>query len=151
MRIRIAAVGRSRRSPEAALCATYIQRIHTWPVEMTEVEAKGGRNVGSVAEAAALRAAVPPQSTIVCLDAGGKALDSVQFARQLDKWAVEPVRQLVFLIGGADGLTDDLLNSARLCLSLGEMTWPHKLARVMLVEQLYRAQQILAGHPYHRA
>jgi 23S rRNA (pseudouridine1915-N3)-methyltransferase len=61
------------------------------------------------------------------------------------------VRDLAFVIGGADGLTEQMRNRADFILSLGQMTWPHQLARVMLVEQIYRAQQILAGHPYHRA
>jgi 23S rRNA (pseudouridine1915-N3)-methyltransferase len=151
MRIRIAAVGRSRRSPEADLCATYIQRIHAWPVEIKEVEAKGSRGEGQVAEASLLRSAIPAGAFVVCLDPGGKPLGSVQFARLLDRWAGESVRQLAFVIGGADGLSPDLVASAGLSMSLGEMTWPHLLARAMLVEQIYRAQQILAGHPYHRA
>ena len=151
MRIRVAAVGRSGRSPEAELCATYIQRIHAWPVEIREVEAKGRHGAGPDAEAVLLRATIPEDAHVVCLDPGGKALGSIQFARLLDRWAVESVRHLVFLIGGANGLSADLVASARLSLSFGEMTWPHLLARAMLVEQLYRAQQILAGHPYHRA
>ncbi len=150
MRIRVAAVGRARRAPEGQLCDAYLKRIRTWGIELREVEVRGGRD-GPVAEAAALRSAIPVGAHLVALDPGGRTLDSLEFAQVLDRWAVRPVDHLVFLIGGADGLSPDLLKEAAFRLSLGSMTWPHLLARVMLVEQIYRAQQILAGHPYHRA
>ncbi|HJT12322.1 MAG TPA: 23S rRNA (pseudouridine(1915)-N(3))-methyltransferase RlmH, partial [Dongiaceae bacterium] len=65
-------------------------------------------------------------------------------------WEEQGAAEILFLLGGADGLSPDLRNEANFVLSLGQMTWPHLLARAMLVEQIYRAQQILAGHPYHR-
>jgi len=85
------------------------------------------------------------------LDGRGKMLDSAGLARQLGSWRDQGTAGITFVIGGADGLGDDVLARADLVLSLGAMTWPHQLVRVMLAEQLYRAQTILSGHPYHRA
>lgn len=69
---------------------------------------------------------------------------------RLAAWQADGVSDLAFVLGGADGLDSALLQRARLSLAFGPMTWPHRLARVMLLEQLYRASTILAGHPYHR-
>jgi len=88
---------------------------------------------------------------VVALDRRGKALDSAGFAQRLGRWRDDGVAELGFLIGGADGHGEPLLKKASLILSFGAMTWPHLLARAMLAEQIYRAQQMLAGHPYHRA
>ncbi len=97
-----------------------------------------------------LRAACPSGATLVALDRRGKPLDSASFAKRLGTWRDDGVGDLAFLIGGADGHTESLLKDCTLALSFGAMTWPHLLARAMLAEQIYRAQQILAGHPYHR-
>lgn len=97
-----------------------------------------------------LRAACPSGATLVALDRRGRTLDSASFAARLGRWRDDGVADLVFLIGGADGHTEALLKDCTLTLSFGAMTWPHLLARAMLAEQIYRAQQILAGHPYHR-
>ena len=78
------------------------------------------------------------------------ALSDVAFAARLKAWEEQGAPEILFLLGGADGLSPDLRSQANFVLSLGQMTWPHLLARAMLVEQIYRAQQILAGHPYHR-
>jgi 23S rRNA (pseudouridine1915-N3)-methyltransferase len=87
----------------------------------------------------------------VLLDTRGQALDSANFAAQIAKWRGDDRPAAVFLIGGADGLAASLHEKADLRLSFGAATWPHQLVRVMLLEQLYRAATILAGHPYHRA
>jgi 23S rRNA (pseudouridine1915-N3)-methyltransferase len=100
-------------------------------------------------EAEALRARIPPGAFTVALDRTGEALDSAGLARRLQRWS-ESGRGLCFLIGGAEGLDPALLVQCQARLSLGPMVWPHLLARVMLTEQLFRAQSILAGHPYHR-
>jgi 23S rRNA (pseudouridine1915-N3)-methyltransferase len=86
----------------------------------------------------------------VALDGHGTALGSEGFAARLAAWRDGGAGDLAFLIGGADGLSEAVRKRAQMVLSLGPMTWPHFLARGMLLEQLYRAQQILAGHPYHR-
>ena len=87
----------------------------------------------------------------MALDERGEALDSVGFAERLKRWRDAGVRDVAFLIGGADGHGAAVRARAEMLLSLGPMTWPHLMVRGMLAEQLYRASTILAGHPYHRA
>ena len=84
------------------------------------------------------------------LDEKGKALSSVDFARQLERWRDRGTREVRFVIGAADGHSTDERGSADLLMSFGPATWPHLLARAMLAEQLFRATSILANHPYHR-
>lgn len=101
-------------------------------------------------EGAGLIGALPARSFVVALDLVGAALDTDGLVRSLAHWR-DTGRALAFVIGGAEGLDATVIARADATLSLGRMTWPHMLVRVMLVEQLYRAQAILAGHPYHRA
>ena len=104
-------------------------------------------------EAELLRAALakrPGKPLVVALDERGRCLDTTAFARQLGGWRDSGVAELAFLIGGADGLDPDLVRASDLQLALGPMTWPHLLVRGLIAEQLYRAQQIMTGHPYHR-
>lgn len=151
MRLHIIAVGRMRAGPERELFETYIGRL-PWPVEEREVEdraqgpAKGRRD----REAGLLLAAVPEQAVVIALDETGAAPDSEGLARKIAIWRDAGTRDLVFLIGGADGHGKAIHQRADYSLSMGALTWPHLLARVMLAEQLYRATSILAGHPYHR-
>jgi len=88
---------------------------------------------------------------VVALDQRGDQIDSAAFARHLGRFRDEQVASTTFLIGGADGLSPDLRRNAKFSLAFGSATWPHQLVRVMLLEQIYRAATILAGHPYHRA
>ena len=92
---------------------------------------------------------INPAAALVVMDERGKSLASRDFAAKIDHWQ-STHGQIQFVIGGADGLSDDLRQKATFLLSFGAQTWPHMMARVMLMEQVYRAQQILAGHPYHR-
>ncbi|MEC7396110.1 MAG: 23S rRNA (pseudouridine(1915)-N(3))-methyltransferase RlmH, partial [Pseudomonadota bacterium] len=101
-------------------------------------------------EAELITAAIPDGATIVALDETGRNLTSREFAKRLSHWRDTGTNELVFIIGGADGLTDEIRNKATLVMAFGKSTWPHLLVRGMLAEQLYRAQQIHAGHPYHR-
>jgi 23S rRNA (pseudouridine1915-N3)-methyltransferase len=101
-------------------------------------------------EAGLILAAVPPGARLVALDTAGEGWTSSLFADRLARWRDSGVAALAFAIGGADGLGAPVVARADAVLSLGAMTWPHLLARSLLLEQLYRAQQILAGHPYHR-
>jgi 23S rRNA (pseudouridine1915-N3)-methyltransferase len=101
-------------------------------------------------EAELILAALPPGARLVALDEHGASWSSRDLADRLAAWRDQGVSELAFAIGGADGLGAAVLNRATTTLSLGRMTWPHLLVRGMLLEQLYRAQQILAGHPYHR-
>ena len=138
MLLHIVARGRIGRSPEAELVDRYCKRI-SWPVRVTELPDTGGT-----------RPPEPPQCRRVVLDEKGDALASLAFARRLERWRDEGVRETRFLLGAADGFDDAERGSADLLLSFGRATWPHLLARAMLAEQLFRATSILANHPYHR-
>jgi 23S rRNA (pseudouridine1915-N3)-methyltransferase len=123
-----------------------------WEVTLREVEARGKSAKGDLIrrEGALLDAACPDGSRRVALDRAGRALSSEAFAERLGVWRDEGARDVAFLIGGAEGLERGLVDGADIALSFGAATWPHLLVRGMLMEQIYRAQQILAGHPYHR-
>lgn len=151
MRISIIAVGRLKRGPETALAQQYLTRL-TWPVTIREVEGKTRLPPASLRkrEAELLLSNCSNTATIVVLDERGKGLTSREFAVRLGQWRDDGEAEVAFIIGGAGGLDKGVLDRAALVLSLGPMTWPHLLARGLLLEQLYRAQQILAGHPYHR-
>ena len=101
-------------------------------------------------EAQLILGALPARAPLVALDERGAMWSSRDLADRLAAWRDQGAAELAFAIGGADGLGAAVLDRADATLSLGPMTWPHLLVRGMLLEQLYRAQQILAGHPYHR-
>lgn len=152
MRITLAAVGRMKRSPLSAAFEDYAKRL-TWPLTLKEVEEKRPLPPEQLmaAEGEALLGALPADCYLIALEPSGKALTSEAFAALLEKLQDEGRRDVAFVIGGADGLSAPLLARSDFKLTLGAMIWPHLLARVMLAEQLFRAQSILAGHPYHRA
>jgi 23S rRNA (pseudouridine1915-N3)-methyltransferase len=147
----IAAVGRVKSGPLADLQSEYLKRL-SGSIGITEVEERRTLSPAErkAREAELLLAALPEDALIVALDERGKTLASVAFAERVQRWRAEGVKTLAFVIGGAEGLAQPVVQRASLSLSLGAMTWPHLLARILLLEQLYRAQQILAGHPYHR-
>jgi len=152
MRITIAAVGRLRDGPLQALFTDYARRL-PWTLALKEVEERRKLPAPErmASESRLLAAALPDKATVVALDARGRTLSSEELAARLGQWQEQAVGDLAFVIGGADGLTPDWRKRAGLVLSLGPMTWPHLLVRVMLAEQLFRAHSILSGHPYHRA
>lgn len=152
MRLTLACIGRAGRGPERDLYEHYAGRIR-WPLTLRELEEKKKLPRAELIrrEGELLLGAVPDNATLVALDRRGKVLDSEAFAQRLSRWRDDGVPDIAFLIGGADGHGEPLLQRASLILSFGAMTWPHLLARAMLAEQIYRAQQLLAGHPYHRA
>ena len=138
MRLHVIARGKIARSPEGELVERYAKRI-VWPLTLTELPESGGR--------------VPDPLTpcrSVVLDERGRDLTSAEFAALLGRWRDDGVRETRFWIGAADGHDAALRDSADLLLRLGAATWPHLLARAMLLEQLWRATSIIAGHPYHR-
>ena len=150
MRLLILAVGRQKPGPLKELEQFYAERI-TAPLTIREVEEKRKLTPPELKrrEAELLSGILPKSATLVALDARGTALSSEAFAKRFDAWQASG-NDLAFMIGGAEGLDASITAKADLILSLGVMTWPHLLARGMLLEQLYRAQQIRAGHPYHR-
>ncbi len=144
------AVGKLRPGPERTLFDRYAVRLRPKLAVREIGEAPGSPLEAKRREAAAMLAALPPAALAIALDLKGQSMTSEAFAGQLARWIAQP-HPLVFLIGGAEGLSDPVLERAAVRLALGPMTWPHMLARVLLAEQLYRAQSIQAGHPYHRA
>jgi 23S rRNA (pseudouridine1915-N3)-methyltransferase len=151
VRVHLIAVGKLKSGPHEALARHYAERL-TLPITLRDVEEKRPLPPAELKarEGALLLAALPKGATSVALDERGKTLTSDAFAARLGRWRDGGVADLAFLIGGVEGLAETVRQQAELVLSLGPMTWPHLLARGMLLEQLYRAQQILAGHPYHR-
>ena len=148
--LRLVAVGRIGTGPEQALFQRYAARLRPALVVVEVPDGRGAPAEVKRREAEALLAAVPARAWAVALDAEGEALDSVGFARKLAAWR-EAAGSVCFLIGGAEGFDARVLARADATMSLGRLTWPHLLVRTMLAEQLYRAQSIAAGHPYHRA
>ncbi len=152
MRITVIAVGRARRGPEGEIFDHFAGRLK-WPLGVIEVEDRRPLDPAQKvkSEGALLLARLPQGGRMVALDGRGKALSSEDFAARLGRWQDDGIADIAFVIGGADGLDRAVLERADLILSLGAMTWPHMLVRAMVAEQIYRAEQILAGHPYHRA
>jgi len=160
MRILIAAVGRLKQGAERDLAAAYRQRAEATgralglrDIEVVEIRESRAQNAERrrVEESIAIANVIPEQATTVILDANGENLTSPALATLLHKWRAEDRPAVCFVIGGADGLAPSLSERANLKLAFGAATWPHQLVRIMLLEQLYRAGTILAGHPYHRA
>ncbi len=150
MTLHIIAVGRLKAGPEADLFERYNSRLRP-RLTVTELkEERGSAAVIKRDEAAAMLRALTPEAFAVALDLGGQALDSQTFAAHLASWQGLG-RPVCFLIGGAEGLDAPVIARANHVLSFGTMTWPHFLVRAMLAEQLYRAQAIASGHPYHRS
>ncbi len=151
MKFHLLAIGRMRRGPIFDLQAEYAGRLVPPPV-IAEIEEKRPLPEAQLKarEAALIVAAIPDGARFVALDPRGQPWSSRDLATHLRDWADHGLGTIAFAIGGAAGLGEPVLARLDTMLSLGSMTWPHFLARIMLLEQLYRAQQILAGHPYHR-
>jgi len=156
LRLTLLAVGRSKPGPQRALFEDYRRRLDGGPwgaLRLIEVEERrplsGPERMAR--EGRLLLDALPKGATLFALDERGKPFDSPTFARLIAETAETGVGDLVFAIGGADGHDPEVRTAASRLLSLGPMTWPHMLVRALLAEQLFRAQSILTGHPYHRA
>lgn len=151
MRVEIIAVGRARAGPEHALYESYARRIR-WDLRLREVEEKRRLPADQLKEREGelILSAIPRDSAVLALDEGGRSFSSVEFARLIADFRDEGRPCTVFVIGGAEGLSVPVRDRADLLIAFGRQTWPHMMVRAMLAEQIYRAQQILAGHPYHR-
>ena len=145
---RIVAVGRMGRGPEADLFARYSARLRPPPMVAEIADGRGTPAEIVSREATALLAAIPSGARLVALDSGGQSPDTATLALWLAAWRADG--PTCFAIGGAEGLHASVIARAAHVLSLGPLTWPHLLARALLAEQLYRAQCIAVGHPYHR-
>lgn len=145
MNILIVAIGKMKAGPEKALVDQYHQRLR-FPMKIIECANQANKEQ----EGVLLLSALPRESFVVALDEKGKQFSSREFADEWHKWQLASPSTLAFLIGGADGLSEEVRKRANCLWSLGSLTWPHLLVRGLLLQQLYRAQQILLGHPYHR-
>ncbi len=160
MRLAVAAIGRMKAGPEQELAERYRKRaaqtgarIGFRDVEVIEIRESRAQDVGkrTLEESIALANLIPDKAVTIILEERGENLDSATLAARLGRWRDDGWPAAIFIIGGDDGLAPSLRDKATLRLAFGAATWPHQLVRIMLLEQLYRAVTILAGHPYHRA
>ena len=142
--VHLIAVGKMKSGPHKDLFDDYKKRL-TARFDLTELDA---RTTGD--EHKKILETIDPSKPLILCDERGKNMNSRDMAAALSKIAETRGGPLQFVIGGADGMNDDIRTKADLSISFGAMVWPHMLVRVMLMEQIYRCQQILAGHPYHR-
>lgn len=145
MAVTVHAIGRLKRGPETELVERYTKRLKRLKTTVRELPERASKDQ----EGEALLASIPASAFVLALDEHGKDLPSVKFARLLGD-QLDQGRDLAFVIGGADGLSDAVKQRADILLRFGRMTWPHQIVRGLLFEQIYRAETILLGHPYHR-
>jgi 23S rRNA (pseudouridine1915-N3)-methyltransferase len=159
MRVIVITIGRLKQGPERELAETYRKRAQATgralglrEIEIVEIRESraGDAERRRVEESIAIANVIPERAVTVILDERGKSLDSAALAALLREWRAAEPPAVCFVIGGADGLAASLRERAKLKLAFGAATWPHQLVRIMLLEQLYRAASIIAGHPYHR-
>jgi 23S rRNA (pseudouridine1915-N3)-methyltransferase len=160
VRLKILSIGKLSKGPEMDLWERYFERAKPLlrdvgfthlDVQVWGESRKPTAQARKAEEALLLLDACKDGSYVFVLDERGVSLRSEAFAQTLQKLAVSGEREAVFIIGGPDGLHDDVLARARVTLSFGAATWPHQMVKMMLMEQIYRALTILSGHPYHRA
>lgn len=160
MRIIVAAVGRLKQGPERDIAAAYRKRAEAIgrglglrEVEIIEIRESRAQDAERrrTEESIAIATVMPDRAPVAVLDERGDNIDSAGLAGLLREWRAEDRPAACFVIGGADGLSESLRQRAAVKLAFGAVTWPHQLVRIMLLEQIYRAGTILAGHPYHRA
>ncbi len=150
--LRVMWAGASRDKQLAELCQRYIHRIsQRTPFRCEDMGAGRGTRPGQVAaaEGRKLLARVPDHAHLITLEVNGDTLDSEAFARRLETLQAQTGGDLIFAIGGHEGLAPPVSQRANGRLSLSAMTWTHEMARVLFLEQLYRALTILRGEPYH--
>jgi 23S rRNA (pseudouridine1915-N3)-methyltransferase len=152
VKIKIVWVGKTKEAAIQALTDEYLKRISRYvPVEGLVLRDESAllQMCGRAAQAQASKTTNAGKSTLVLMDSRGKQLSSEEFARFLGEYQDRNPLPLVFAVGPADGFSETARSAAQHTISLGKMTLAHELARVVLLEQVYRAFTILKGHPYH--
>lgn len=153
MKITILSIGKFENSPQKAVFENYLKRLK-WKVELRELELKNAKNMSvdkiKEGEEALILKALKPSSKLIICDENGKQFKSRDFAKLISNFGVSGDSDLTFVIGGADGLSKEILQKSSLKISFGLATLPHLMVRSILIEQLYRAQTIIENHPYHR-
>jgi 23S rRNA (pseudouridine1915-N3)-methyltransferase len=159
MRVLVLAVGRMKSGAEAELAERYRKRaaqagrpLGLREIEIIEIKESRAAETAKrrIEESIALANLIPDRAVMVLLDEKGQSLGSAEFGQKIGAWRDGGAADLVFVVGGPDGVAPSLREKAVLTLAFGPATWPHQLVRVMLLEQIYRAITILSGHPYHR-
>ncbi|HUP47443.1 MAG TPA: 23S rRNA (pseudouridine(1915)-N(3))-methyltransferase RlmH [Thermoanaerobaculia bacterium] len=156
MKIRIIQAGSHADAELAAVARRYLDRIrHFFPIEVTSVPPERGRQKMDDlaimrAQSTRLLSAIPDRGTTVVLDERGETIDSLKFARWLERLALDSPHGVTFVVGGDTGLDDRVRGRADKLLSLSAMTLPHQMARVVLLEQIYRACTLMRNISYHR-
>ncbi len=153
MHISILAIGKFENSPYQVLFKDFAKRLK-WKVELRELEAKNTKNQNpeqvKEAEGSVIIKNIRSGTKLIALDERGKDFTSQGFSKFIADSAVRGESDLTFVIGGANGLSPEVLKKSSMQICLGKMTLPHMMARVILIEQIYRAETIISGHPYHR-
>lgn len=154
MRLTIVAVGKLKETWFRDAAAEYLKRLEPYAtvsvIEVPDRDVSRDEATALAEEGAAILKVIPPSAHVIALDIAGTSRDSVGFARHLEALALGGRSSVVFVIGGAAGMSGAVLDRADERMSLGPMTIPHQLARVLLLEQLYRAFKISRNEPYHR-
>jgi 23S rRNA (pseudouridine1915-N3)-methyltransferase len=159
MRLTVIAVGRLKRGPEHELAGRYRDRaakagraLGFRSLEIVEIDESRSRDAARrmLEESVAIANVIPDGAAVAVLDPQGENIASAPFAQTLARWRDAGRADCAFVIGGPDGLAENLRRDAQQRIAFGSLTWPHQLVRIMLAEQIYRATTILAGHPYHR-
>jgi 23S rRNA (pseudouridine1915-N3)-methyltransferase len=159
MRIVLTAVGRLKQGPERELAERYRKRAAdagrkagVSGIDVIEIrESRAGDPARRMLEESiAIANLIPEDAAVLILDGRGENLSSSAFAGRLQSWRAQNTPAVVFILGGHDGLAPTLREKSSLAVAFGAATWPHQFARIMLLEQIYRAMTIMTGHPYHR-
>jgi 23S rRNA (pseudouridine1915-N3)-methyltransferase len=156
MRIKICWIGKTQSAPIKSLISDYLDRLrHLAPVEILESpdlsKRRGLKGAPLLAaERAEIEHSLPPECRRVVLDEQGTLFSSTEFARWIEAMQVQGTREIAFVVGGHEGIDRALREQAHFRLSLGRLTWTHEMARVLLLEQIYRAFTILRNIPYHK-
>ena len=144
MKIKIIAAGQLKQGPVKALFEEYTKRL-SYPLKLVEIAIRQDREIPT----SSYLKSIDKDDLVITLDETGENFTSRDFAKRIQALS-ETNKNLWFIIGGADGIPKEIKNLSQLSISFGKLTWPHLMVRVLLAEQLYRAQQINANHPYHR-
>lgn len=151
MKVRLICMGILKKSPELSLVEEYLKRSR-WTIDIKEIPTRSDLEGDTLKqfEAEQIFSYIPDNVPLIALDERGETPSSRQFAGFFQEFQNRGESHVAICIGGADGLHQIVRDRAKKIISFGRLTWPHMFVRVMIAEQLYRAQQILAGHPYHR-
>ena len=150
MKFRFVWIGKTKDKNWKALQEEYLKRLsHFVKCEIVEIR-DSAPHEGSEIEGKRILDALNPKTLAVLLDVGGKAFSSHQIADLIEKWQVAGTKEVAFIIGGADGVSEEIRGKADNVLSLSFLTFTHEMARVVLLEQLYRGYSIINGFPYQK-